>query len=93
MSATTLTDKTIVTRIEHLCFSCHRRFPKGTTMRYWSGLYEGDFNSVYNCMTCQEIMNMDSENEYPDGYVNDSLNKGETPEQYLQRLKLNNLPQ
>ena len=56
-------------------------------MNYWSGLYEGDFSSVYSCMTCVEIMNMDSETDFPEGYVAEMLNKGETAEQLLERIK------
>lgn len=85
--STTLKDKEVKIKKERQCFSCYRKFPIGTTMHYWAGIYEGDFSSVYLCLTCQKIMDADSENEFPEGFVYDCLDKGETPEQYLEKLK------
>lgn len=59
-------------------------------MNYWSGVYEGNFNSIYSCMTCVEIMNMrqdPDEDGFPEGYVREMLEKGETPEQLIERWK------
>lgn len=56
-------------------------------MNYWTGIYEGDFNACYSCMTCVEVMNMDTETEFPEGYVHEMLNKGETPEEMIIRWK------
>ncbi len=90
--STTLTNKNVVIRKEHLCFSCHRRFPIGTKMRYWTGLVEGDFNSVYSCETCDEIIKLTPREFFddgiiPDGFVRETLNKNQTPEELLQILK------
>ena len=59
-------------------------------MNHWVGKVEGDFNSCYSCMTCVEIMNMrqdPDEDSFPEGYVFEMLDKGDTPEELL--LKLN----
>ena len=87
---TTLSNKTVVVRKQRQCFSCLRVFPTGTKMNYWSGISEGDFSSVYSCMTCVEIMNMPQdpdEDTFPEGYVREMLEKGETPEQLIERWK------
>ena len=59
-------------------------------MNHWVGKIEGDFNSVYACMTCVEIMNMpqDPDSKYfPEGFVREMQQGGETPEMVLERLK------
>lgn len=87
---TALTNKNVVIRKQRQCFSCFRVFPTGTKMNYNSGVYEGDFSAVYSCMTCVEIMNMPQdpdENTFPEGYVAEMLEKGETPEQLIERWK------
>lgn len=82
-----LKDKEVVIRKDRQCFSCLRKFPTGTKMKYWVSIYEGDFNTGYVCSTCIKIMNKDKENnEYPEGYVEEVLNKDETPEELLGRL-------
>lgn len=60
-------------------------------MNYWSGVYEGDFNSGYSCLTCVDIMNAhgnDGEG-FPEGYVINNLERGQTPEEYLNEMKSN----
>ena len=79
---------TVTTRKSHQCFSCLRTFPANTKMNAWAGKYQGDFNSGYSCMTCVEIMNScEDEDGYPEGFVNDMLEKGQTPEQLLEEWK------
>ena len=56
-------------------------------MNYWTGLYEGDFNALYSCMTCVEVMNMSDDTEFPEGFVHEMLDKGETPEDMVIRWK------
>lgn len=89
--ATTLTNKIVKIKKERKCFSCYRTFSIGEEMNFWTGIYEGSFNSCYSCLTCIKIMDMDTETEFPEGYVHEMLNKGETPEEALIRLKQNNL--
>jgi len=81
--ATTLKSKTVITRKDHTCFSCLRKFPSGTKMSYWVGIFEFDFCASYSCMTCVEIMNSTNEVEFPEGFVYEMLNKGETPEDLI----------
>jgi len=87
--AVTLQNNKVRTRKEHKCFSCFRKFPPKTKMNYWAGIYEGDFNSVYYCNTCDKIMQKDEENEYPEGFVYEMLDKNQTPEDLLIDLYLN----
>ncbi len=54
-------------------------------MNYWVGISDG-FSAVYSCMTCVEIMNMDRDTEFPEGYVSDMLSNDQTPEQLLKEL-------
>jgi hypothetical protein len=43
----------------------------------------------YNCFTCDDILRLDLESgeEYYEGHVDNCLDKGQTPEQYLEQLK------
>lgn len=84
--ATTLRNKTITTRKPRTCFSCLRKFPIGTKMNYWVGIYDGDFCASYSCMTCVNFMNMSNETEFPEGFVADMLQNGQTPEQLLEEI-------
>ena len=81
--ATTLKSKSVIIRKEHQCFSCLRKFPKGTKMAYWVGIYEGDFCASYSCMTCVEIMNSTNEVEFPEGFVHEMLEPNQTPEDLM----------
>lgn len=86
----TFKNQVVTTRKKHQCFSCWRTFQPGTKMNYWVGTYEGDFNSLYTCMTCIEIMNMrqdPDEDGFPEGYVCEMLENNETPEELLIRFK------
>ena len=85
---TCLSNKDVKIRKDRKCFSCYRKFPKGTTMNYWVSIYEGDFCAVYCCLTCKEICNLVKEEDgYPEGYVGETLEKGQTPEQILATIK------
>lgn len=88
--STTLTDKIVITRKPHVCFSCLRKFPEGTEMRYWTGMTSDGFNSVYCCETCDKIMDKypwdDDGDGYPEGFVREMLEKDQTPEQLLESL-------
>lgn len=88
--STTLTDKIVITRKPHVCFSCLRKFPEGTEMRYWTGTTSDGFYSVYCCKTCNKIMDKscyyDDDDGYPEGFVREMLAPGQTPEQLLETL-------
>ena len=84
--ATVLKDKIVTTRKEHRCFACLRKFPAGTEMNYWFIAAGYDTGGGYTCETCQQIMGQIDLDEYYDGFVLESLNKDQTPEQYLQEL-------
>lgn len=86
--STTLKDKIVVIRKTRKCYSCYRIFDRGSEMRYWVGIYEGDFGYIYCCKTCVALMkHYDDDGEgYPDGFVREMLDKGQTPEQLLLRL-------
>ena len=77
----------------HLCFSCLTKFPKDTRMIYWTGIFDGDFNSGYTCLTCEEIINLNVKKGYLEngvveyGYVSEMLSKNITPEMVLEGFK------
>jgi hypothetical protein len=83
----TLKCRLVVTRKLRECNFCFRKFQIGTKMNYWVGIFDGEFCSSYACETCQEIMSLDSESAFPEGYVNDMLDKDETPEKLLSAIK------
>lgn len=93
MSCRVLTDKEVTVRKPHRCIMCRRKFPEGSRMHYQSNIYKGDFGSVYWCMTCEGLSKMastdfsDGEFSYPEGCVDESLEKGQTPEMLLMDLK------
>jgi hypothetical protein len=61
----------------------------------WSGMYMGEFNSGYTCLTCDEIIALSVKNGIIDyqttsvdfGYVNEMTSKETTPEMVLENLK------
>lgn len=59
----------------------------------WAGMYMGDFNSGYTCLTCEEIINLSVKNGIIDtdvvdfGFVNEFLSKETTLEMVLENLK------
>jgi len=55
MSATTLSYKTVKTRKTHRCDICGRQIRKGAKAHYWSGIYEGAFQSGYAHSVCQHL--------------------------------------
>jgi hypothetical protein len=85
----TIKSKKVCTKKIHRCFSCERGFPAKTQMHYWVGLFEGQFCDSYSCVTCDEIMAMDrSTYPFEYGYVNEGKSGDETPEEFLEKLKL-----
>ncbi len=86
MSYQVFKSKNVITNKVHRCLTCLRTFPANTKMNYWVGKYEGDFNSHYLCMSCIEITNrIQDEDGYDEGYTLELLNKGESPEQLIER--------
>lgn len=87
---TQLFSKDVITRKPHNCFACERPFPAKTKMNYQTNIYEGDIYSLYTCETCMDIMALSDANDYDDGFqqgfVQEQLRKGETPEWLLKRM-------
>jgi len=78
--------KEVITRKDHQCFSCLRKFEAPCPMVKWSGVYEGEWNSGYTCLTCEEIhqkITEDFNDGIPEGFVNECLERDQTPEEYL----------
>lgn len=74
------------------CFFCYRCFPVGTLMTMQSGIHEYQHYHIYTCDTCEEIKSKITDYDavddgYPEGYVHEMLEKGETSEQLLEELK------
>lgn len=81
-------NKIVKVRKEQQCFSCFRKFPKGTQMDSWSWCLDGDWNHGYTCETCVKIIDAHRYSEefidgVPEGYVLECLEQGQTPEEYL----------
>jgi len=85
--ATVLKNLNVTTKKVHRCFSCLRKFPVNTEMRYQVCIYEGDFCTTYACKTCLEIMTLSKEYEWESGYVDEQLQESQTPEDLLKCLK------
>ena len=88
---TTLKSKIVKIRKQQQCFSCFRKFPIGTEMKYWAGIYEGDFNSSHACSDCVEIMNQSSEHCFEGGFVDEMRNYKEPIDEAIKRI-LNKQP-
>jgi hypothetical protein len=94
MSYTSLKHKQVKTKKPHLCFSCLKRFPENTVMVNWAGITDGDFNSGYTCLTCEEIIEIYAKNsqlyegKVEFGFVNEMTSKEITPEIVLETLKI-----
>lgn len=84
--STALKDKWVTIRKEQMCYSCYRKFPIGTVLRYWVCIYEGDFGAGYTCPTCDKIMDLSPEDDYEIGYAHECLNEGQTPEELLAEI-------
>ena len=69
MSSDFLSRKTIKkTRKDHKCEFCYRIIPKGSTnILYWSGKFEGEFQSSYGCNWCEKH----EDRLVDDGYISD----------------------
>ncbi len=90
MSNITLKEKFVKIRKPKICHGCLRKFETGTKMYYWVGISDGDFGDCYMCETCSSLMGViKSEDGYSVGFVAEELNRGETPEQLLERLTIN----
>ncbi len=87
-----ISDKIVITRKEHYCDACLRKFPKGTKMRTQVNVYD-EINTWRECLTCQVLLSEHRECFAEDddiayeGCVNNSLQEGETPEMLLEKLK------
>ena len=84
---TILKNRNVKTKREHQCFSCLRKFPPGTEMRYLVCTCENDFYTTHTCKICQEIMDLLKEYNWEEDYVDVQLNKSQTPEELLICLK------
>jgi len=49
-----LSEKTVMTRKEHHCFGCARKFPKGSRLQVITSVDGGEIGRAYWCDTCQE---------------------------------------
>jgi hypothetical protein len=93
MCYTSLKHKQVKTKKPHLCFSCLKRFPENTVMINWAGITDGDFNSGYTCLTCEEIIALSANDRHRSdgvvefGYVSEMTSKEITPEMVLENLK------
>lgn len=85
---TCLKSKNVKILKPRICFACQRKFPVGSKMNYYVGIFDGDFQTSYSCPACVEIMNaFESPDGYEEGFVKEMLEKDQTPEQYVEKMK------
>ena len=80
MSWTTLTHKFRKIRKERQCFGCLRKFPVGATMKYVSGVFDGDICETYHCETCNKHLDYfrnTFEDEIEEGWMRTEMNGSE----------------
>lgn len=53
MFTITVKDKIVLTRKEHRCFACWRKFPPKTSMNYNVSISDDGLYDCYSCPTCQ----------------------------------------
>ncbi len=86
-----LSDKVVTTRKDQMCNACGRIFPAGTKMRTQVNTYDG-IRTWRECPTCYQLLIKHPEYfEGDDGLFNEgcvlgSLERGQTPEQLLEKL-------
>jgi len=73
-----LSNKLVVTRKDHNCWGCGRKFKKGSKLTSVVTADGGYISRIYWCGTCLEII--DENNEYDDYAYGDLIN--EYPEKY-----------
>ncbi len=56
MFTITVKDKIVLTRKEHRCFACWRKFPPKTSMNYNVSISDDGLYDCYSCPTCQLLM-------------------------------------
>lgn len=82
------TKKVSKTRKSHLCEMCHRQILIGSSAISVAGISEdNDFFHGYMCITCDQITHTDTRDPWYFGDVVEYLEKGETPEGLLTKLK------
>lgn len=63
--------KEVITRKEHKCFGCARKFPRNTKMLR-EAVKDDIIFTVYFCQTCQEVMCEMSDEEFCEGDLYES---------------------
>lgn len=53
---TCLRSESVIIRKEQQCIGCYGKFPKGTKLLYWVGIFDGDFQYNYTCDRCQHVL-------------------------------------
>lgn len=96
MSYALLQYKDVITRSDHRCFACLRRFPKGSKMEYSAHVNDGQAYSSWTCPTCKELMRIgkpfffnEDYNWFDEGCVKEAMHefKIADPEVFLELIK------
>jgi hypothetical protein len=66
-----LTSKYVTSRKNHRCFGCAQCIPSGTKVKYYAGIWEGDFSYGYICAVCEIVL--EDFDSYEDTYYEGDL--------------------
>ena len=80
--------KEIITRKEHKCFGCARKFPRNTKMLRET-VKDDIIFTTYFCQTCQEVMYEISGEEFCEGDLYESAIEMEAEKALKERSKEN----
>ena len=51
-----INSKQVTTRVQHRCYGCNKRFPRGSNMTLTLSRIDGDLLSDYWCKDCQAFI-------------------------------------
>ena len=81
-------DKFVKVRKTRRCYGCYTWCVAGTLMRYWAGVFEGEFYNSYHCTDCYAVYKNIDREDYDTldiGWCHDLLD-GRTVKEYLDSI-------
>ena len=56
--ATTLSEKIVISRIDHICGECRKAIKKGDSYKVENNIFEGSISTYKTCLDCLSIRNV-----------------------------------